>query len=150
MPSSETITRYTLDAESNVIAMTDPNGAQSSSIYDRVDRLSRYTHRLQGVTEYEYNTRDRIIRVVAPNEVVTEYDYDVLARVTEERSPDRGPLRYEYDLADNVIAIREGRGIVMRLFTNGSATLVQDGRCRIASAWWLKMGFHVQCGVLIP
>ncbi len=79
-----------------------------------MDRLIRYTHRLQGVTEYEYDTRDRIIRVVAPNEVVTEYDYDVLARVTEERSPDRGPLRYEYDLVDNVIAIREGRGIVMR------------------------------------
>ncbi len=111
---SESIIRYTLDAESNVIAMTDPNGAQSSSIYDRVDRLSSYTHRLNGVTEYEYDTRDRIIRVVAPNGVVTEYDYDVLARVSEERSPDRGPLRYEYDLANNVIAIREGRGIVMR------------------------------------
>ncbi len=91
MPSSESITRYTLDAESNVTAMTDPNGTQSSSVYDRVDGLSRYTHRLQGVTEYEYDTRDRIIRVVAPNGVVTEYDYDVLARVIEERSPDRGP-----------------------------------------------------------
>ncbi len=114
MPSSESITRHTLDAERNVIAMTDPNGAQSSSVYDRVDRLSSYTHRLNGVTEYEYDTRDRIIQVVAPNGVVTEYDYDVLARMTEERSPDRGTLRYEYDLADNVIAIREGRGIVMR------------------------------------
>ena len=88
----ESITRYSLDAESNVVAMTDPNGAQSSSVYDRVDRMNRYTHRLSGVVEYEYDTRDRIIKVVAPNGVVTEYDYDVLARVTKERSSDRGTL----------------------------------------------------------
>jgi len=108
----ESTTLYDLDENSNIIGMTDPNGASSTNEFDPANRLSRYTHRLNGITEYEYDTNDRITRVRAPNGVVTDYTYDVLGRKLTESSRDRGITRYDYDLADNLVQIIDGRGII--------------------------------------
>jgi RHS repeat-associated protein len=110
--TEDSITQRILDNNSNLTGLVDPNGNPSSNQFDGEDRLIENTHRLNGITTYEYDTNDRITKVIAPNGVTTEYTYDVLGRRLTETSPDRGVLTYDYDLANNVINITEGRGIV--------------------------------------
>ena len=111
---AESVYRYALDAESNLVGTTDPRGAESRSAYDPVNRMVRSVHRLGGVTEYGYDALDRLVRVQAPNGVVTEYAYDALGRRVEERSADRGRVRYTYDLANNVTSMTDARGVTSR------------------------------------
>ncbi|ODS24406.1 hypothetical protein AB835_03655 [Candidatus Endobugula sertula] len=103
--------QITLDNNSNIIGITDPNGGNSSSQYDGEDRLIRHTHRLNGITEYTYDTNDRITQVKAPNGVTTHYTYDLIGRITSEISPDRGTIAYTYDNNNNVLTSTDGRGI---------------------------------------
>jgi len=107
----DSITTRTLDNNSNIIGLKDPNDNSTSNEFDDEDRLIKNTHRLDGVTRYEYDTNDRIIKVTAPNDVVTSYTYDLIGRRLTETSSDRGTLRYTYDENNNVTSITDGRGI---------------------------------------
>ncbi len=100
-----------LDENSNLVGLVDPNGATATNAYDPANRLDENTHRLNGVTDYEYDDQDRIVRTQAPNGAVTTYTYDLLGRKRTETSPDRGTLTYTYDLANNVISITDAREI---------------------------------------
>ena len=111
---TESIFQSIWDAESNLIAQTDPNGAQSHYSYDAVNRLSHSTHRLSGITQYQYDELDRLIKVEAPNGTVTHYQYDPLGRRVQEDSPDRGRVLYRYGRANNLLRIQDGRGIDVR------------------------------------
>ena len=106
----ESVYRHDLDAESNPVSVTHPNGGVSRAVYDSVNRRVSEAHRLQGVSEYTYDELDRIVSVRAPNGVVTTYTYDLLGRRLSEQSADRGEMRYTYDLADNVASITDARG----------------------------------------
>ena len=68
----ESVYRYGLDAESNPVSVTHPNGGVSLAVYDSVNRQVSEVHRLQGVSEYTYDELDRIVSVRAPNGVVTD------------------------------------------------------------------------------
>ena len=111
----ESVSQRTLDNNSNLTGLTDPNLATSSNVYDAEDRLIENTHRLNGITRYTYDTLNRITEVIAPNGVTTHYGYDLLGRRTSEQSPDRGTLTYGYDLANNLTTITDGRGITATL-----------------------------------
>ena len=108
-PSACLITTQTL------IELIDPNGNSSFNSYDKSNRLTDNTHRLSGITQYQYDPLDRITQVTAPNGVITRYSYDALGRRTRESSADRGNLDYEYDLANNLTAVTDGRGITATL-----------------------------------
>ncbi|RLD30171.1 MAG: hypothetical protein DRI70_01505, partial [Bacteroidetes bacterium] len=110
--SENSIAQRTLDNNSNIIGLVDPNGNDSSSVHDAEDRLIQKTHRLNGVTRYEYDTNDRIVKVSGPTGVVTSYTYDVLGRRLSETSADRGIIQYTYDLNNNLKSVTDGRGIV--------------------------------------
>ncbi|MCZ6804625.1 MAG: putative Ig domain-containing protein [Proteobacteria bacterium] len=113
--TEDSITQRLLDNNSNLMGLIDPNGNSSGNVFDGEDRLTENTHRLSGITTYEYDTNDRITKVVAPNDVQTTYTYDVLGRRLTETSPDRGTIDYTYDLANNVTTITEGRGIIANM-----------------------------------
>jgi RHS repeat-associated protein len=100
-----------LDNNSNVIDLSDPNENAASNEYDEEDRLRKNTHRLDGITLYEYDSNDRVTQVTAPNGVVTSYTYDVLGRKLTETSADRGQLLYSYDPNNNLASVTDGRGI---------------------------------------
>ena len=108
----DSIVRYELDPESNLIGMIDPRGNRSSSVYDPSNRLIESTHRLNGVTEYEYDLLDQLVSVTAPNGVVTRFENDLIGRRITEISPDRGTISYQYDLANNMTEKVDGRGVV--------------------------------------
>jgi RHS repeat-associated protein len=101
----------TLDRNSNLQALLDPRQNSASATFDPVDRMISQTHRLGGITRYQYDTLDRITKVTAPNGVITSYTYDLLGRKLTETSPDRGTIQYSYDLANNITQITDGRGI---------------------------------------
>ncbi len=126
--TEDSILQRILDGNSNITGLTDPNGNATSNIFDGEDRSTENTHRLNGVTTYEYDTNDRMTKIVAPNSVITNYTYDVLGRRLTESSRDRGTHTYTYDLADNVTTITEGRGIV--------ATMTYDALERLSSKTW--------------
>lgn len=111
LATDQSITQRTLDENSNLIGLIDPNGNSSTNNYDAYNRLNSNTHREGGITQYGYDDQDRIINVTAPNGVITSYEYDSISRRTKEISSDRGTISYDYDLANNVISITEGRGI---------------------------------------
>ena len=104
-----------LDNNGNLLNLTDPNENRASNEYDGENRLRKNTHRLDGITLYEYDTNDRVTRVTTPNGVVTRYTYDDLGRRLTETSADRGLLVYTYDENDNLKTVTDGRGIVTTL-----------------------------------
>ena len=108
---SDSVIQYLLDPESNVTGTIDPNGNLNESAYDASNRLARFTHRENGITDYQYDSLDRITLVRAPNGVTTTFTYDVLGRRLTENSSDRGTIRYSYDLANNTTQIIDARGI---------------------------------------
>ena len=116
--SEDSVAQQALDNNSNVVGSTDPNNNNASNQYDAEDRLISNTHRLNGVTTYDYDTNNRITKVTAPNSVETEYTYDLLGRKLSEISADRGTVTYSYDVNNNVLTMTDGRGI--------SATLTYD------------------------
>ena len=114
LANEQSIIRYALDGESNMISLTDPRNNKTFNVFDKAHRLVQNTHRLGGVSRYEYDDLDRVTKVVAPNGVTTHYTYDLLGRRLSEISADRGNLSYEYDLANNLIRSTDGRGIETR------------------------------------
>ncbi|MFC1560734.1 RHS repeat-associated core domain-containing protein, partial [Pseudomonadota bacterium] len=104
-----------LDNNGNLLNLTDPNENRASNEYDGENRLRKNTHRLDGITLYEYDTNDRVTRVTTSNGVVTRYTYDDLGRRLTETSADRGLLVYTYDENDNLKTVTDGRGIVTTL-----------------------------------
>ena len=114
LANEQSIVRYALDGEFNMISLTDPRNNKTFNVFDKAHRLIQNTHRLGGVSRYEYDDLDRVTKVVAPNGVSTHYTYDLLGRRLSEISADRGNLSYEYDLANNLIRSTDGRGIETR------------------------------------
>ena len=108
---TDSVIQYLLDPESNITGTIDPNGNLNESAYDASNRLARFTHRENGITDYQYDSLDRITLVRAPNGVTTTFTYDVLGRRLTENSSDRGTIRYSYDLANNTTQIIDARGI---------------------------------------
>ncbi len=113
--TDDSIVQMLLDAEGNLEALTDPKNQTSSNVYDKVHRVVSNTHRLNGVTTFEYDDLDRITQVLAPNGAVTNYTYDLIGRRLTESSPDRGTLTFGYDLANNLTSITDARGIITSL-----------------------------------
>ncbi len=107
------------DANDNIEAVIDPKLQTSSNLYDAANRLKESTHRLNGVTKFEYDDLDRVTSVTAPNGAVTIYTYDDIGRRLTEESPDRGLLTYGYDKANNLTSITDARGVIMTMGYDG-------------------------------
>jgi RHS repeat-associated protein len=122
--AESSVAQQALDNNSNIVGSTDPNGNDASNQYDGENRLISNTHRLNGVTSYEYDTNDRIVEVTAPNGARTAYTYDLLGRRQSETSPDRGQTSYNYDVNNNVTSITDGRGITTTMSYDGLERLV--------------------------
>jgi YD repeat-containing protein len=108
-PAAATATQFRYDNEGNRTAVIDPDGNQTSYVYDNAYRLSSITFPLgsQNLTvSYQHNGRGLVTARTLPNGVQSGYTYDGLGRTTLIQHSQSGGiiltrLAYQYDAAGN-------------------------------------------------
>ena len=143
----ETLMEY--DASGNMIAMTDPLGAQSFMSYDSRGLMTSQTDKNGNVTSYSYDSFGRLERTTDANNVSTRLvltpegnvavridaegtpderrvtmGYDSLNRMTLETAGDGGTTAYVYNENDDVVSVTDPTGV--------TETRSYDDRNRVA------------------
>ena len=115
-----------------ITAMTDPDGASLTYVYDADDNLVSVTDREGAVTEFIYSDRfeHMLERVIAPDgTVVTRNVYDDSGRLIEQCDADDVCVTYDHDLATQteVITDRSGRVTELTYDDAGNVLTSTDG-----------------------
>ncbi|MCY7297874.1 MAG: hypothetical protein LH616_01515 [Ilumatobacteraceae bacterium] len=107
---------YGYDPQGNPIFVVDPNGNQTTMLYDALQRrvqtlqpppVSGASAPRIGVT---YNGRGRVSSVQDPRNLITSYGLDGLANVVTQSSPDSNLTSATYDSAGNLKTRIDARG----------------------------------------
>ena len=115
-PPGNMIWLYGYDAEGNRTTATDPNGNQSKTAYDPLQRPATLTQPAPGagqatpITTLGYDGRDQLTKVTDPRSLVTNYTVDGLGNVKTTASPDSGTATSTYDAAGNLLTSKDARG----------------------------------------
>ena len=102
------IASYTYDNNGNLKTQTQKydavtsNDAITSFDYDPLNRLTKITDALAGMTQYAYNGVDHLVSVTDPKTLVTSYTVDGLDNQKQQVSPDTGVTNSTYDAAGNL------------------------------------------------
>ncbi|WP_059050262.1 RHS repeat-associated core domain-containing protein [Paenibacillus senegalimassiliensis] len=109
----ELVTSYKHDLLGNIIAETDPQGHETTYVYDALNRLSSRTQRLAGQeaeVKYTYDLAGN--RVSETNELgfTRKFTYDAMNRVATITDAEGHTSSYEYDLAGNKSAETDALG----------------------------------------
>ena len=78
------------------------NDAITTFDYDPLNRLTKITNALAGITQYGYNGVDHLVSVSDPRALVTSYSVDGLDNQKQLVSPDTGTTNNTYDAAGNL------------------------------------------------
>jgi RHS repeat-associated protein len=108
-PAASAASQFQYDNEGHRTAVIDPDGNQTSYVYDHAYRLSSVTFPVgsQNLTvSYQYNGRSLVTARALPNGVQSGYNYDSLGRPTQIKHSQSGgtvltQLAYQYDAAGN-------------------------------------------------
>jgi YD repeat-containing protein len=108
-PAASTASQYQYDNEDHRTAVIDPDGNQTSYVYDNAYRVSSITFPVgsQNLTaSYQYNGRGLVTARALPNGVQSSYNYDGLGRTTQIQHSQAGgtvltQMAYQYDAAGN-------------------------------------------------
>ncbi|WP_242581026.1 DUF6531 domain-containing protein [Streptomyces sp. MST-110588] len=122
------VTRYLVNEELQVIAVTDPLGHTTRTVYDTHDRPVLITDPLGAVTRLTYDEDGHLVSVVHPDGSTTTTVYTDLGLPAEITGPEGRTVRYEYDARGNRTAVTDPAGHSTR-FTydrHGHLTTVTD------------------------
>lgn len=111
------LTRLSVDAEGNVVGVTDPLGRTARTDYDRLSRAVRHTGDVDGIaaaTRMAYSEDDTLRQLTDPRNLVTRYTHNGLGETTGTHSPDTGSTALERDVAGNITARTDARGVTTR------------------------------------
>jgi YD repeat-containing protein len=116
-------TRFSYDANNNLIAITGPKPAQHKEIrYDKANRPIRIADwQTDGViltVEKRYNKLGQVIAEIDACGNITRLEHDSSGRVTAVYHPDDAIERKEYDILGNVIKSIDGEGYETRAAYN--------------------------------
>ena len=78
------------------------NDAITSFDSDPLNRLTKITNTLAGITQYGYNGVDHLLSVTDPKSLITSYGVDGLDNQKQQVSPDTGVTNSTYDAAGNL------------------------------------------------
>ena len=110
------IAAYTYDNNGNLKTQTQKydavttNDAITGFDYDPLNRLTKITNALAGITQYAYNGVDQLISVTDPKSLITSYAVDGLDNQKQLVSPDTGTTNSTYDAAGNLKTSTDARG----------------------------------------
>ena len=89
---------------------SDPNGAQTTVVYDLLDRPTAITvhdpasSANNATTALEYDTEGRVVGVTAPGTGRMAMTYDLAGRLTRVAASDGAHIDYKYDAMNNLLA----------------------------------------------
>ena len=112
------IASYTYDNNGNLKTATQKVDASTANDevtaydYDPLNRLSKLTDALAGMTLYGYDGVDHLVSVTDPKSLVTSYSVDGLDNPKQLVSPDTGTINSTYDAAGNLKTRTDARARV--------------------------------------
>lgn len=112
---NDAVTRYSYDAQSNRLSMTEPNGNTTTYTYDTLNRQGQTTNGAGDVTVTSYDPVSNMASVTAPNLNTTTYTYDALDRLTQVDDSVGVVVTYGYDNVGNRLSQQDGNN-------NGTST----------------------------
>ncbi|MEV0369904.1 DUF6531 domain-containing protein [Streptomyces sp. NPDC050636] len=121
-------TRYLINGLLQVIAVADPLGNTTRTIYDAHDRPLRITDPRGNTTHLTYDGDGHLISAVRPDGSASTASYTDLGLPAQVSGPDGRTVRQEYDAKGNRIAVTDPTGQTTR-FTHdeyGHLTSVTD------------------------
>ncbi|BBJ24476.1 RHS repeat-associated core domain-containing protein [Candidatus Nitrotoga sp. AM1P] len=108
--SDDAVTRYSYDAQSNQLTMTEPNGNVTSYVYDALNRPVKLVNAAGDTTSTTYDQNSNVKTVTAPNLNVTTNTYDALDRLTQVGDSVGLVATYTYDAVGNRLTQKDGNG----------------------------------------
>ena len=112
--SSDAVTRYAYDANSNRVTLAEPNGDTMTFEYDALDRLIKETNAAGNVTTYVHDDVGNIITRTDPNTNVTTNTYDARDWLTQVDDRVGRVVSYTYDMEKNRLTQTDGNGNTTR------------------------------------
>ena len=111
----DAVIRFTYDAQSNRLGMTEPNGNLTSYVYDALNRHVKMTNAAGDVAVTTYDPVSNIASLTTPNLNLTTYTYDALDRRIRVDDSVGLVATTSYDNVGNSLTQKDGN-------TNGTAT----------------------------
>ncbi|MFC9848367.1 DUF6531 domain-containing protein [Streptomyces sp. NPDC060223] len=108
------VSRYVINVDCQVVAVSDPVGGLTRMAYDTHHRLLSRTDSLGHTTHVVNDEWGRVVEVVRPDGARTEYAYGELGLPVTVTLPDRTLVHCSYDERGNRIAITEADGSTFR------------------------------------
>ena len=106
--SSDAVTRYTYDANSNRLALTEPNTNTTTFVYDALNRVVKQMNAAGDMTTYTYDGVGNVISRTDPNTNVTTNTYDALDRLIQVNDRVGQVAAYTYDNVGNRLSQTDG------------------------------------------
>jgi RHS repeat-associated protein len=143
MAGSGDTTTFTYDSNSQLLRITDPNGAYERYEYDAQGRITLFANALEQQTTYTYDGADlatitnpmgqtttfisdgvgRVVTVIDPLGGTTREEFDALNRATAITDEEGGQRRFSYDAAGNLSTYEDERGNVTSFSVNSQGVV---------------------------
>lgn len=108
--SNDAVTRYSYDAQSNRLTITEPNGNVTNYVYDALNRPVKLVNAAGDTTVTTYDQNGNVKTITAPNLNITTNTYDALDRLTRVDDSVGLVATYTYDAVGNRLTQKDGNG----------------------------------------
>ncbi|HEX5153589.1 MAG TPA: RHS repeat-associated core domain-containing protein [Parafilimonas sp.] len=100
-------TFYEYDKVGNLTTVTDPNGHDWMTTYDKRDRKKTSKDPLANKTTWFYDGTGNVIKVMRPDDGITINQYDKMGRLLKTTDPKKQVTKMSYDDEGNMISLRD-------------------------------------------
>lgn len=108
--AADNVTTYEYDASNQLTAIRYPDDTSVTYRYDSLMRRKQMTDSL-GVTYYEYDIHGQLTSVTDPNGYTLQYDYDPRGLLTQLVYPDGSVTRYTWDGNQHLTTVEDATGM---------------------------------------
>jgi RHS repeat-associated protein len=97
--------------DGNLQSVSAPLGRNTSSTYDRLNRLRQQYNPINGVTTFGYDADNDLTSVTDPRNLTTSYAYNGYGDLKTTTSPDTGVTTQTFDSGGNLFTSTDARGM---------------------------------------
>jgi RHS repeat-associated protein len=130
------LTRFTYDAQGNVIEATDPAGNKSVFTYNTQGQVLTAKNALNQISTYMYDSNHNVTQVTDPLGNKTHFTYDALSRLTQITDAKGNSTQYAYDILNRVTQITDalGKSTTLAYDENGNVVSTTNPRGKTTTA----------------